>query len=153
MRISFIIVLTLFIAACGGGGDSALSESSDPIGLNGTWVSECYYDDEFDEYTREELRFSGFDFSALVQNYSNANCLGAPDDEGSFSGTFSVGSTITTVRGLEAVEIDFTFQVGNQTDTVNDIVRVDSDRLWFGEETNNGSRPNRLNFDVEYTRQ
>jgi hypothetical protein len=147
---SFIVFLAIsFLVACSSGG----KDTPDPLGINGLWTASCYYDEEFDDYNIETYRFNGFSITASLEVYSNSSCTGEPDIAVSGSGTFTLGNTVITSGGPEAIEFDVILKVEDKTIQVSDLIRVDGDSLYWGVYIDGDTRPTEIDFDETYIRQ
>ena len=150
-KISAIFSFLILLCSCGGGGggNSTVTPSLD---LEGTWVSNCYLDG-INEYTVDDFVFSGNTVSASYKTWDNSSCSGIPIDSDGGSGTFTVGKTMTTSSGLEAVEVDFNIIFNGQTFTVLDIITRNGNEFNYGIFNGLNTRPTELNFDVILTKQ
>ena len=134
--------------------------------LEGTWVKQCNALNQADPNTYYDvitLTFVGNNFESNILNYTDPGCT-IPDTlipNPSASGTFTVGDTVITTGGLNAIEID-SHNEHTSGATFNDqfiIFYIDGNTLYFGNANgvNDGStpemRPNTLNFDRSFERQ
>lgn len=141
-------------------GKAIVSNAGDSIGdaasLQGTWVSGCVQSDSGFS-SRSEIIFSGGSYSTISRDYNGASCL-VLDETVTSSGTFSVGSLITTSSGKSAYKVDVTQLKRDgveETLSIYDIFRIEGNKLYlgdFGENddvTNEGdeaNRPTKLDF-------
>jgi hypothetical protein len=126
----FISILSLFIiTACGGGGGSSPSAStntdstqtvtdstptvtdSTPTVLEGSWKKSCGAVDPADPdslYDEVTLTFAGNGFTSDIKNFTNSLCTTPlpmyPNPKA--AGNFVIGNQITTTGGLNATELD-----------------------------------------------
>ncbi len=165
---------TLFLSGCGGSsGNSSASPTditqpgSQVSDLEGSWYKSCGAVDPTDANTHYDivtLTFSGNEFYSEIENYEDGNCLTplaiAPNPTA--SGTFELGSLVTTTNGAQATEIDThidTYNGASFTIDDHDIYRIDTDILYLGEEDSvyDGSspalRPQTLDFTRPFYRQ
>jgi len=144
----------------GGGGGGGDSDNEAATELEGTWRTTCLYDDYWDSYDTGSITFSGNTFSSSGVEYSDSACT-VIEESYSSTGTFVIGSFVTTSSGLSAKEIDMTLLTmdgNNFTYTFYNIFRVDSARLYNGD--NDGDydgnsidkRPIDLDFSYYYTK-
>ena len=150
--IGFMLIVAL--SACGGRGGSNVTDvvNTGSLELDGTWISNCYYDDE-GVYTIDEFTFSGNSFEARYESFNNSSCLGSPLESDSAGGTFTVGNTIIASSGLEAVEVDFIISYQGEIFTALDLIRQEGDQFYYGEFNGSSSRPIDLNFDIVLVKQ
>lgn len=140
------------LTACGGGGGAPLSESTNPLGLDGEWLSNCYAVPNTSDFEQTTFRFNGFGYSSESKRYSRNDCSGTADSESRETGTFSVGTEIVVGSGVRATEINFNVASSSPISR-QDIVRVDNNQLNFGIQVNGNTRPTDLNFTITYRRQ
>ena len=146
---SIVCLAVIFLVACSSGGN----DTPDPLGINGLWSASCYYDEEYGDYNLESYIFNGYSLTASLEVYSNSLCTGQPDIEVSGSGTFTLGNTVITAGGPEAIEFDVILKIEDQTLQVADLIRVDGDSLNWGVYIDGSIRPTEIDFDETYFRQ
>lgn len=144
-KIFLSVLLSVIIISCESTDDGSLD-------LEGTWVSNCYMDD-IDEYTVDAFVFSGNAFVTSYQTWDNSSCIGTPIYSDSGSGTFSIGSTIVTSSGLEAIEVDFNLNYHGLTFTVLDIIRRNGNEFNYGVFIGLNTRPTEIDFNIILTKQ
>jgi len=153
--LNFILItgLTAWLSACGSN-DKSSNVSTDPLGINGDWVSNCYKDTESDfTYTIDKFSFNGNSFSYNYRDYENESCDGVITSSEDISGEISIKNEITTGSGLQATEIDLEFVVQGNEQTVLSIIRVNGNEFLLGENDDSGERHTELDFDVVFSKQ
>jgi hypothetical protein len=153
MKLSSLFIVVGFMLSACGGSNSSDNEIADPLGINGKWVSNCYYDAEFDDYTLEEYTLSGYTIVADLKSFNDSSCLGVPYIQDVISGTFSSGEIITTSGGLQAIEFNATITIDNQDIEVFDLIRVDGNTFNWGVYIDGTTRPTAMDFNITYTKQ
>jgi len=152
IRFCFLSVMFL-IVSCGGGGSNndVSSDSQIDLELDGTWVSNCYFDSDDGEYIIDTFVFLESSVVASFNAYNNSSCSNGPILSGNGSGIFSVGNEIDTEGGLEAFEIDFNIVILGHEVHHLDIIRVNGDEFNFGIATDDEARPTQIDFDITFT--
>lgn len=150
MKIHQIIIpiSLVLMTAC-----SSISPSeNDPLGINGYWVSNCYYDKEFNEYFINEYRFSGNSFVVYYESFDNDTCTEPMIENGGLEGQFSLGKQVITPRGSQAVEIN-TWPIYETSEHIfPDIIHISEDVFHWGLFIDEDTRPLVIDFNVTYTR-
>jgi len=149
--LSFFAVLSLTACKDSGSSSSDNPANIDSLELDGTWASNCYQDDN-NEYTIDEFSFSGNTFTASYRSYNDSSCSGDLISSESGSGTFSVGDTITTSLGVEAVEIDFRIEFQGQSIEILDLIKMDGNQFHYGLHIDEDTRPIELDYEVTLTK-
>jgi hypothetical protein len=149
-RSIFVVLFITMLTACSSGGND---DVSDPLGINGFWLSNCYYDEEFEDYTIDEYTFASYTVVAYFESFYDSSCSGTPYTEGEASGSFSLGETITTSGGVEAVEFNAKATIDNQVIEAFDLIRVDGNTFNWGVSIDGTIRPTAIDFNITYTKQ
>ncbi len=151
MKFKYVLtsILAVGLTACG---SSDGGSPSDPLGINGNWVSNCYLDND-NEYVIDKFDFSGLSFGTSFNSYDNSSCNGSPIDSGAVSGDIEIGGEITTDSGLTATEVKFIFNFKGSNQQVLDIIRLDGDEFVFGVFDSGVVYPTELDFDIILARQ
>ena len=173
----FIVAIVLVISACGGSStedgvsstDDQVSSTEDEVDqevtppvdiipveeptnktiLEGTWVSNCLSNSNATfTFIQTTLIFSGGEYEATTNVFDNPSCFGEVLTTKSYAALFIIGETITTISGLEAVEVDILFN----GDYRENIVSINGDTLYLGVDSEQDDRPVELNYDYVYTK-
>ncbi len=141
--------LVLGLTACGSSDDEPVG---DPLGLNGSWISNCYLGN-FSESIIDTFDYSGLNFSSTSKVYPNSTCSGSPKSTDAVTGKIEIGNEITTGSGLTATEVKFTFELRGSTLEVHDIISLTGDEYLFGVFDTGEVYPTELDFDIILSRQ
>ncbi len=78
-----ILLSVLFLTACGGGGGNDFDEfeSISAERIQGSWLSDCYYDVDGDYSYREEVEYNGYAYYETQSYYDTSDCSGSFDNE------------------------------------------------------------------------
>lgn len=170
-----LILLSAMVYAC----SSSTGDPSEPeneadtyeFSLQGTWKLNCQSEAGEALQSRSiELTFSpprtDQDAAALSVDrkiYETADCAGTSRNDLSSvrSATYEIGETVLTEGGLMATELDLallseTFYDGTEVEypgnLIQDIAHIDTNTLYFGILTENGDRPEAIDFDRPFYR-
>ncbi len=117
--------------------------------LEGAWISNCLSNSNATfTFMQTTLIFSDGEYESRTNVFDNPSCFGEVLTTKSYAGLFIIGETITTVSGLEAVEVDIPI-IGYHIET---IVSVNGDTLYLGVESEQDDRPVELNYEYVYTK-
>jgi len=147
-----VIILSVFLCACG----SDSSEKEDTTGLNGKWVSNCFEADS-NIYHIKAYTFSGDSWSGVLDTYSDLSCTNPITPTSSAGGKFNLGNSVITETGVTAKELNFTIQIIDGIDygpegAVEglDLIKIETNNLYFGDSLSTVQRTTKLNFDAVY---
>lgn len=108
-----------------------------------------------------QYSFTTTEYSYIYAWYDMGDCQGTANSVSEMhAGTYTLGNTITTTDGLQAIELDlFTTrllgtEMGNLSYAQYDIIHVNGNVMYVGylPEEEKADRPQALNFDDEYRR-
>jgi len=111
-----------------GGGEQGSGGAA--TALQGTWETPCLFNQEDDVYEIITLNFEGNNFDSNGSEYSDLNCE-VHESDFDLSGTFEIGSSLTTPSGVAVNAIDYS--VFNGSISVFDIFRIEANLLLFGD--------------------
>ena len=150
-----IALISTLLVACGGGGgstsDSGSSATYNALELNGTWVSNCYFDDGV--YTIDQFTFSDSAAEISYRSYNDSTCSGAAVDQDSLEPTYTLGRAVRTTSGHNAVEIDYNIVHQGDTFTVYDLISQSDDTFYYGQPTDTPVRPRDIDMDIVMAKQ
>jgi hypothetical protein len=151
----YILLVVFCLAACGG----KEQENTYPLqtALKGTWLENCYSDGPYTSQI-SGFEFNGSNFKVLNTSWAgNSTCAGDPYNSGIFSGDYSVGESITTDSGLNAMQINFEYDNESGVSDTFNILRLEGEEFILGDSdlviNSIFSRPTALDFDTVYVKQ
>jgi|GEM_PF-3380078 len=152
-RNSILVLSLTALISCGGDNGNA-SE------LEGTWISNCYLDSVNNDgnYIVSEVSYQGSLSNHYYRVYDDASCeiLIYP---GNTSVTYSLGKSIITGSGLNAVELNYSFsyEIDGQVVEGNTYTIISiSDNTYYtalSPSRDLASRPIELDFNTIFTKQ
>lgn len=144
----------IVLSACGGGGgDTPLSESNKPAGLDGTWLDGCVRDNTSGRYLTNAINFTGFSITRLQRGYDNADCMGSFNVLNRQTGRFSIGDELAIGSGETAFEIDVTISSQSPNLNFRDLVQTMNNELRFGANLAGSTRPSSISDNPIYSRE
>jgi len=143
------IVFILFLSACGGSSDE---DTDDQLDLDGTWVSNCRLVGENNSSLHKVIYLNNT-LETVTSTFDNRNCSEEPIDVLETIGTFSIGNTIQTSSGLDAVEVTYEFLREDEIFVLLDIIRQEDNTINIGIQDNTDTFPTELDFDIPLIRQ
>jgi len=144
-NILLVLFCVGFLVSCGGDERSAGEAEIEDL-LVGMWLLECF-DSNSGVYEYTDLEYSGD-----VAVYENEDCSGDIVGEDSFDIIYSTGEKITLNDGTEALEVDADIEIEGDVITILGLVHIENDRLYYGVETGDDSRPTEIDFSIYLTR-
>jgi len=133
------------------------------LSLAGNWRSDCVLTGNNDTgaisiYTRETISLDSGSMSLEFGDYIEASCsvVAASRPGGIIHGNYSLGNTLSTSDGLDAIEFDYTLtDLDGKELSVDNILYLDGDIIYTGTGigTANDSRPDSLRLNFPYRRQ
>lgn len=139
----------LFLSACGGSSDE---DTDDQLDLDGTWVSNCRLVGENNSSLHKVIYLNNT-LETGTSTFDNRNCSEEPIDVLGSIGTFSIGNTILTSSGLDAVEVTYEFLREDEIFVLLDIIRQEGNTINIGIRNNTDTFPTELDFDIPLIRQ
>ena len=163
----YTVFFVLLVQGCGGSSSTNTTNiqntpSNQTTELEGVWRKPCGPNDPTDPDTHYDivtLTFSGSNFESDIENYSDALCNTAfpLSPNPTAEGTFTLGSTLTSLGGTDATEIDSHIDTFNGAPfQINDygIFRIDGDTLYLEKDDDilDGSSSVLRNIELDYNR-
>jgi len=163
MRAGSIILLSAWLAACGGSGGGDSSGALSLKDFDGTWTSNCRVD-LVTSFVEQAIIVNGT-VNATLTEYTGSTCSGSIMTVENFTYSLALGKAVTvdgSVAGISvATEIDTTdvTPMSAQYGDVNyDLVAIQGNKLYFGDSSgaNDGTtsllRPTQLDDELVYTK-
>lgn len=151
-----ILLSVLFLTACGGGGNNDFYEfgSISAERMQGSWLSDCYYDVDGDYSYREELEYYGYYYYETQYYYDTFDCSGPSDNEyvegditylGEYATSICIGEQYR-VTNL-TLEVDGFF---SDISSFNGIACTFDNTLFIGETDINSNPPTSVDITFPY---
>ncbi len=163
-KLNLLAVIVIILSGCGGGGGGAGNTNETPTVLEGIWVKACDVSSLAGTYDIVTMTFTGNTFVSKGESFTDIDCMvvNTANPSATLSGTFIIGSELTTTGGLQANEFNIhsdTFNDASYDDHSYTIFNITGDILYAGDDSGvkdastEALRPDTLDLDRIFNRQ